>query len=190
MELAAPALPAQHSFLERIIGTALLRSEIYDEIKRDPNATFQGGIVVLLGSAAGLFWKIMDDSLWAMAIPLVLPMSLLGWVLSTALLFIFAKCLFARSTTWDMANWLLRTMAFATAPNLFYLLTPNNVLGAVLGFGISLWVLASTLVAIRHGLHISTGRAIWVWFGTGLVLAMVGVIATIFMIVIVMSAFA
>jgi hypothetical protein len=190
MELAAPALPTQHSFLERIIGAALFRAEIYDEIKRDPNATFQGAIVVLLGSAATLFWDVMDDSIWSLAIPVVLPLYLLSWVVSATLLFIFAKYLFARSQTWGMADWLLRTMGFSTAPNLFYLLAPNNVIGLLLSFGISFWVIATTIVAIRHGLQISTGRAIWVWFGTSLVLAMVGVIAAIVMIAIVMSAIA
>jgi hypothetical protein len=185
MELAAPALPNQRSFLERIIGAALLRSEIYDEIKRDPNATFQGATVVLLGSASYLFWDAMDNPLWV----LVIPLAPLGWLVTTTLYVVFAKYLIVRHTTWGMANWLLRTIAFASAPNLFYLLTPNNLLGGVLGFLVGLWSLAATVVAIRHGLNVSVGRAIWVWFGTGLVLAVMAMITSIFLIGMLMSAY-
>jgi hypothetical protein len=174
MELVASPPPATHSFFSRIVGASLLRSEIYDEIKRDPNATYQGAVVVMLVGAASAAWKTVDNPIWA---GLVLT-NLATWLISTIVIFIFAKYLFTPRTKWGMADWLLRTNAFATAPQILLFFTAYFVWwqALLLQMGIWLWALIASIVAVREGLQISTGRALWVMIGTAIILAIAVVI--------------
>jgi hypothetical protein len=166
MELASPALSTQHSFLERIIGAMLLRSDIYDEIKRDPNATFQAAIVVLLGSIAGIFQQSMDNPIWVAFIPL----NLIFWPLMAAKDVICAKYFLARRTTWEMADWYLRTSGFVFAPNLLMFVIPAEGPVSLLRLLVFFWNGAAGVIALRQGLQLgSTGRALWVWFGSAFI---------------------
>jgi hypothetical protein len=163
MELAVTSRPDQHSFFERLIGAALLRTEIYDEIKRDPNATYQGAFVVLFAGAAGIVQQSMENRLWVVFIPIYL----LVWPLMTAVYAVCAKYVLARGTTWEMADWLLRTLAFAFAPNLLLFVIPAEGPASLLRTLISLWSGATGLIALREGLQLgTTGRALWVSFGS------------------------
>jgi hypothetical protein len=186
MELVASPPPETHSFFSRIVGAALLRPEIYDEIKRDPNATYQGAVVVMLAGAASAVWRTVDNPIW---VALIFT-NLISWLVSTTILFTFAKYLLTPRTTWGMADWLLRTSAFATAPQMLVFFTPYLIWwqGALLQFGIAVWAWIATILAIRQGLQISTGRALWVWFGTALILSVVAGVAFIAVFGLVVSA--
>jgi hypothetical protein len=105
-----------------------------------------------------------------------------SWPLATAWFFMWAKHVFARSATWDMADWLLRTLALSYAPRLFFAFQLYIALGLFwpIIFAIYSWQLVMTIVALRHSLEINIGRAIWVWLGTVIlstVMLFVGIIA-------------
>jgi hypothetical protein len=188
MELVASPQPETHSFFSRIIGAALLRPEIYDEIKRDPNATYQGAVVVMLGATASAVWRTMDNPLWA----LMIFGSLASWLFTTTIYFIWAKYLLAPGIRWGMADWLLRTNAFATAPQLLLFFIPYFVWwqAGLLQFAIFAWGLIAGIIAIRQGLHVSTGRALWIWFGATVMTAVVLVVVIVAGLVVVVSAWA
>jgi hypothetical protein len=186
VELVATPPSERRSFLGRIIGAALLQSEVYDELKQDPNATYQGAVVVLLAAFARVANQIVDKPIWVVAVPLVLLM----WPVSVTFYFLCAKYLLTPQTTWGMADWLLRTYAFASAPQILLFLTPFIALwqGALIALGVLFWQLGTTIMAVRQGLQISTGRAIWVWFGTGLILGVIGGVSLFAAVVVVISA--
>jgi hypothetical protein len=156
VELVATPPAERRSFLGRVIGTALLQSEVYDELKRDPNATFQGAVVVLLAAAARLTNNIVDKPVWAILVPLALLM----WPVSVTLYFLSAKYLLTPRTTWGMADWLLRTYAFASAPYLLLVIAPIFPLwqGALFSFAVMLWQLGTTIMAVRQGLQTQAGQ--------------------------------
>jgi hypothetical protein len=163
MVIVAPALRKKHSFAERIFGAFLLRTEIYDEVKRDSEAITQGVVLVLLAEVC-FIWTSLHNP-YRVAFSLLV---LVSWPLATAWFFMWAKYMFARGTTWEMADWLLRTLAFSYAPRLLYVFQPYVSLSLwwPVDFAIYICQLTMTIVALHYSLQISIGRAIWVWFGT------------------------
>jgi hypothetical protein len=163
MEFVAPALRKKHSLAERIFGALLLRTEIYDEVKRDAEATWQGVVFVLLAELC-FIWTSLHNP-YRLAFSFVV---LVSWPLATAWFFMWAKHVFARDTTWDMADWLLRTLAYSYAPRFLYGIQPFLYASTWWPFDLAIyfWQLVMTIVALRHSLEISIGRAIWVWLGT------------------------
>jgi hypothetical protein len=163
MVIVAPALRKKHSLAERTFGALLLRSEIYDEVKRDSEATTQGLVLVLLAQLLYI-WPWLQNP-YRLGYGLVI---LVTWPFATAWFFMWAKYVFARGTTWDMADWLLRTLALSYAPRLLFALqmfVPWSLFWP-LSIAIYIWQLVMIIVALRHGLQISIGRAIWVLLGT------------------------
>jgi hypothetical protein len=140
------------------MGVVLFQSDVYDELKQDPNATYQGAVVVLLATFARLMHYILDNPAWV----ILVPFALLMWPISVTVYFLFAKYLLTPRTTWGMADWLLRTYAFASAPLILLFVTPLLAVwqGALIGFGVVFWQLGTVVMAIRQGLQISTGRAL------------------------------
>ncbi len=62
----------------------------------------------------------------------------------------------------DMGE-LLRTIGFASAPGLLLVLGVIPILGNLLSFGISIWMLVAMVIAVRQALDFkSTGRAVGV----------------------------
>ncbi len=62
----------------------------------------------------------------------------------------------------DMGE-LLRTIGFASSPGLLLVLGVIPLLGPLISFGVSIWMLAAMVVAVRQALDFkSTGRAVGV----------------------------
>jgi hypothetical protein len=159
---------ASNTFLQRVIGAMALDTAIYEEVEADRGATAQAFTVVLLSSVAagiGASGNVMSGfgARTVGNICLFSVAALLVWAAWALVTFqIGARVMPEAQTRADVGE-LLRTLGFASAPGLLRILgvMPGVALAV---FGISaVWMLASTVVAVRQALdYTSTARAITV----------------------------
>ena len=147
------------SIVGRMIRAARLEAAVYEEVEHDRDATGQAAIVVVgtsiamgigLGVSAGDFVSL----LW------VIAFGLIGWALYAWITYFVGTRVFAGPET--QADWgeLARTLAFATSPRALLIFGLVPALAAVLLTVVGIWVLITTVVALRAALDFSTGRAI------------------------------
>ena len=140
----------RNSLVGRMIGAAMLDVATYEEVEHDTSATTQAGLVVVLvavaqgiASPAGVISGIVG--------------SLIGWLAMAGLTYFIGTRLFKGTATWGE---LLRTLGFATAPGILYIVGIIPVLGALASLAIMIWVLVAVVIAIRQALDITTGKAV------------------------------
>jgi hypothetical protein len=149
--------------LDRALRAARLDRAVYEEVEADTTATTQAAIVVVVGAVAagiaagagapgGLFSGLVGGII----------SGLLGWAVYAYVAFLVGTRLMPAPET--HADWgqVARTLGFANAPRALL------VLGVVPGFFglislvVGIWVLVTTIFALRAALDVSTGRAVGV----------------------------
>ncbi len=157
------------SWVNRVVGAAMLRSATYEEVEADKGANMQALAVVLVSAvAAGL--SMAEGG--GRAIGYGIIGGLVGWVLWAGLTWIIGTKILPSSETKADLGELLRTIGFASAPGIVRILGGLPLVGWLFELIAGLWMLAAFVVAVRQALdYRSTGRAIlvcvigWlVWF--------------------------
>ena len=154
------------SFVQRMIGAARLNPATYEEVEADKSATMQATVVVVL-SAIGAGVGAIDEGMRGVIV--TIAAALLGWVIWAFLTWLIGtKFLAEPQTKADMGE-LLRTLGFASAPGIFRIFGSVPFVGKLVLLAAWIWMLASTVVAVRQALdYNTTGRAILVcaigWF--------------------------
>ena len=151
------------TFKDRIVGAALLNSDIYEEVEADTGALKQAMLVVVLSSiAAGIgVGAVAKGGFSGVVVGLVTALG--GWLIWAFLTYIIgAKLLPEAGTRADLGQ-LLRTIGSSSAPGLL------RIFGLIPGFTSpvffisSLWMFAAMVVAVRQALdYASTLRAVGV----------------------------
>ena len=163
------------SFVERMIGAARLDRAVYEEVEHDRGATRQAAqVVVLSAAAAGVaalftigFGGLIFISLFA----------LISWALYAYVTYLIGTRLLAGPET--SADWgeLARTLGFAQAPGVLTIVGVVAPLAILVGAVVSIWLLFTTVVALRAALDFSTGRAIGTallgWVALGAIRALI-----------------
>lgn len=156
----------QRSFVDRLIGAARLDSSVYEEVEHDRDATGQAAAVVVAGSIAAGVAAIGDLGVAGLIFGVV--GGLVGWaVYAWVTYFIGTKILAGAETSADWGE-VARTLGFANGPRILLVIGVVSVLNAFVSLIVAIWVLITTVVAVRAALDIGTGRAI--------VVALIGVI--------------
>lgn len=148
------------SFVQRMIGAAKLDPATYEEVEADKSATGQATwVVILSGVAAGI--GAIDEGTKGVVVTIIAV--LLGWVIWAFLTWLIGtKFLGEPQTQADMGE-LLRTLGFATSPGIIRVLGAIPVLGKIDVLVAWVWMLISTVVAVRQALdYKSTWKAILV----------------------------
>lgn len=147
------------SFIERMIGAAKLDAKAFEEIEQDRTATGQAMAVVVLSSLASGVSAVGTLGLAGMLFGTVT--ALLGWVISSALIYFIGTRLMPEETTDADLGQLMRVLGFAQAPGILRVLGIIPFIGPLIGFAVWLWILAALVVAVRQALDYSnTGKAI------------------------------
>jgi len=165
---------ARRSFGERLLGALWLDAAVYDEIEHDPGALPQAAGVVALGAvAAGLGSPAAGGGVGLVA---GLVAAALGWLASTAVVWLVGVYWLKHTSDYPE---LLRTLGFASAPQLLMLLGIVPLLGWLAALAAWVWGLAAFVVAARQALDVTTGRAVavcllalGVWIALSLVLGL------------------
>jgi hypothetical protein len=150
-------------FPDRLLAALRLDKTVFEEVENDKDAMGQAAAVIFLASLAQGLGGIQAQSIPALLGALVglVIVGFLGWLVSTGVIWLIGVKLMG--CTSDYAE-LLRTMGFASAPKILFLIgvLPIGRLGYGLGFLVMFMTIAAAVLAIRHALDVSTGRAVLV----------------------------
>lgn len=149
------------SFKDRIIKSALLDPNIYEEVEADKGAMGQAAAVVILSSVAAGIGAIQTNGIAGLVFATVA--ALIGWLVWALLTFYIGTKLMPEPETKSDYGELLRTIGFASSPGLI------RVLGIIpwtakIVFAIGgIWMLVAMVIAVKQALdYKSTLRAVGV----------------------------
>lgn len=145
---------APRSMTERMIGAAKLDIDVYEEVEADGSATGQAAGVVAIVALCSALGGIAGG---AQGVFGGLVAALLGWALWAGITYLIGDKLLGGTATWGE---LLRTLGFAQAPGVLFLLGIIPLLGSLAVIIVGIWILVTGVVAIRQALDFGTGRAI------------------------------
>ena len=148
------------SFVERMIGAAKLDVHIYEEVEGDRTAIGQAMAVVVLSAVAAGIGSMQAGLRGLVAVSLT---SLVGWFIWGWLTYLIGTKLLPEPNTKADPGELLRTIGFSSAPGMLRIFGFLPLLGGIISFAASIWMLAAMVVAVRQALdYTSTNRAIGV----------------------------
>jgi hypothetical protein len=147
-----PLTQKRRGMVSRMAGAAFLDIETFEEIEHDRGATGQAAAVVVVmavcqaigGSGAGLLAGLGAGLL-----------ALGSWAVFAGIAFLVGQEIFEGEATWGEV---LRTLGFAQAPGVLYLLDVIPVFGFFLSLFVSIWVLVASFIGIRQALDIGNGK--------------------------------
>ncbi|MBM3881039.1 MAG: hypothetical protein FJ387_15180 [Verrucomicrobia bacterium] len=142
------------SFTQRMIGAAALKVPVYEEIERDTTGTGEAAGVVAIVAAASALGGMGQGGAGIIA---GIAGAFIGWLVWAAITLWVGTKLFG-----GMANLgeMLRVLGFAQSIGVIKALAFIPILGPLLGFAGSVWMLVCGVVAVRQALDFTTGKAI------------------------------
>jgi len=147
---------AERNLVDRMIGAAMLDIPTYEEVEADESLTGQAAVVVVLAAiAAGIGSYGGEEPLLGLGLGVVA--SLVGWALWAGVTYIVGDKLLGGTATWGE---LLRTLGYAQAPGVLYVLAIAPMFGGILKAVVGIWLLITGIVAIRQALDFGTGKAL------------------------------
>jgi hypothetical protein len=152
---------------ERMIGAATLTVYTYEEVEADTTATTQAmGVVVLSSIAQGIAGMAQGGASGLVGGTLG---ALMAWFIWAFLVYIIGTKLLPEPQTRSNLGELLRTTGFSASPGVLHVLGVIPVIGGMINFTVSIWMLIAMITAVRQALdYQSTGRAVGVcligWF--------------------------
>lgn len=149
---------AQASVVERAIGAARLDPRAYEDVERDETATGTALSIVVLSAIASGIGNLGNDGVIGLIIGVVF--GVIGFVLYAGIAYLVGANLFATAETSATWGQLIRTLGFAQAPGILYVLGILPAVGGLIRFVVGVWILVATIVAIRQACDFSTGRAV------------------------------
>ena len=171
---------SKNSFKNRIIRSAKLDSNLYEEVEADKSALGQAMAIVVFSSiAAGIgLYKTCGFS----GIITGTMASLISWYVWAYLTYFIGTKFLPESQTQADLGELLRTIGFSSSPGLLRVFYFVPGIGVLLYLISSLWMLVAMIIAVRQALdYNSTLRAVGV--------CVIGYIIQIFILVIIFSIF-
>ncbi len=148
--------------MDRMVRSARLDPQAYEEVERDVGATGQAAMIVLAVAIATGIGRMRDDGIGGLIVGII--SAFVGWIVWSFLTYWIGKTFLKTANTRVTPGEMLRTLGFARSPGVL------NFLGIIPGLGVlvlaitSIWSLIAGVIGIRQALDFSTGRAI----GTGL----------------------
>ena len=150
------------ALVDGMIRASRLDVSLYEEVEKDTNETQNALIVVIIAAAAsGIATAIGAASQPGGNPVLGLVAGILGavlaWAVVTGFVYLVGTRLFGGTATWGEV---MRTVGYANAPGVLNILGFIPILGGLVGLVVGIWVIVTTVVAIRQALDVSTGKAI------------------------------
>lgn len=136
----------------RMMGAAFLNIDTYEEVEHDGEATTQAATVVMLVAACQAVGASGGGLVAAAGAAIV---AFVAWLLWAGITYLVGEKIFQGEATWGE---LLRTLGFAQAPGVLYLLGVLPFLGWIPSLIVPLWIMVTGFVAIRQALDIGNGK--------------------------------
>ena len=126
----------------------------YEEVEADTTATGQAAMVVGIVAVCAAIGGVRGGAQGAIAGVLG---AFISWMVWAGVTFVVGEKLFGGTATWGE---LLRTLGFAQAPGVLYLLGIIPVVGTLVQFAVAIWIMVAGVIAIRQALDFTTGKAV------------------------------
>jgi hypothetical protein len=146
------------SFTDRMVRAAKLEVAVYEEVEADRGATLQAAMVVVLGSLAAGVGSV--GRLGFLGFIVVVVVALGAWSFYAWITYFLGTTILKGEQTKTEWGELARTLGFASAPRLLLALNVIPGLAGLVSTVVALWLLATTVVALRAALDMTTARAI------------------------------
>jgi hypothetical protein len=143
----------RRSLVARAVAAARLDSGVFEEVEADNRATGQAAVVVLIAALA----EGLGSQKGLIGIPVGLCSAFLGWILWSAVTYFIGVTVFKGTAT---LGELLRTLGFAHAPAVFYVLRMIPIIAWLVAPVVGIWVLIAGIIALRQALDIDTWKAV------------------------------
>jgi hypothetical protein len=148
------------SMTERMLGALRLRVDVYEEVEADEKATGEAAFIIVAtslvsGAVNGVLTGTSSGFFGALG-------SFLGWVFYAWIAYIVGVKLFPGPQTKSSWGEIARTLGYANTPRFLIIFEFVPGLAALTRTVVALWVLITTVVALRAALDVTTGRAIWI----------------------------
>ena len=149
------------SITDRMIRAAKLDANLYEEVEADTGALSQAMGVVILSSVAAGIGTIGTTGIKGLVFGTIV--ALVGWFIWAFLTYFIGTRLLPEPQTKADYGELLRTIGFSSSPGVLRVLGVIPMLGNILNFIISIWMLVAMVIAVRQALdYKSTWRAVGV----------------------------
>ncbi|MBN1151668.1 MAG: YIP1 family protein [Dehalococcoidia bacterium] len=181
-------MAAHASLLNRMMRAARLQPALYEEVEADTSATGQALLVVILVSAAtgivagfealafGGGVRFFYGLLYGVATAIT------GWLIWALFAYVVGITILKGPQTSSTWGELLRTMGFASTPELLRIFAVVPGIGGVIAIVGSVWRLLATIIAVRQALDFSTWRGIIVtligWILYMVLISLIGLLAS------------
>lgn len=161
-------------FPDRVMAALRLDGSVFEEVERDQDAIGQAAAVIALAGVAQGIGGLEATSTVSLLAGIVATTiaSFLGWVVSTAVIWLIGVKIMSGNSDFPE---LLRTLGFASAPKVLLLLgvLPLGPARPLLGILVVILTTVAFVMAVRHALDVSTGRAV--------VVCLLGIAASVFL---------
>ncbi len=149
------------NLVDRMVRAAKLNVELYEEVEKDPSSMSQAMAVVVISSLAGGIGSLGVLGLGGILLGLITALA--GWFIWAFLTYYVGTKLLPEPQTKADVGELLRTIGFSSSPGVIRALGFIPVLGGIILFAASVWMLVAMVIAVRQALdYKSTGRAVGV----------------------------
>ena len=149
------------SITDRMIRAAKLDVTLYEEVEADKGAMGQAMGVVVLSSVAAGIGTIGTTGIKGLVLGTIV--ALVGWFIWAFLTYYIGTKLLPEPQTKADYGELLRTIGFSSSPGVLRVLGIIPMLGSILSFICSIWMLVAMVIAVRQALdYKSTWRAVGV----------------------------
>jgi cellulose synthase/poly-beta-1,6-N-acetylglucosamine synthase-like glycosyltransferase len=144
---------------ERMIGAMKADVKTFEEIEQDANAIGQAVAVIVIAALASLIGNMFRYGLGGGFTSLL--SALIGYGVWTVIVVLLGTKVMPEAATKAGFAEGFRVIAFAASPGVFNLLAIIPILGYVIGWVISIWMLIVMVIAVRTVLdYTSTARAV------------------------------
>jgi hypothetical protein len=162
------------SLTDRMMRAAKLDVSLYEEVEADEGAMGQAMTAVVLSSVAAGIGTFTLGGIGGVISGVI--GALLGWFVWSFLIYLIGTKLLPEPQTSSSYGELLRTLGFASSPGVMRVLGIIPLLGGLFLLAAAIWMLISTVIAVRQALdYQSTLRAVGVcligWIVMGIVMA-------------------
>lgn len=155
---------------DRMMGAAMLDADTFETVEHDQDATLQAAGVVLIVAACEAIGTSRQGVGGALAAAVA---ALVAWLAWSGITYVIGDKIFGGTATWGE---LLRTLGFAQAPGVLYLLAIVPILGWPVPLLVSLWIVIAGFIALRQALDIGNGRTFFTMLVGGVVYGVLHVI--------------
>ena len=149
------------SLIDRMVRASKLDINLYEEVEADKSSMGQAITVVVISSVASGIGTIGILGIQGLIVGTI--SALIGWLVWAYLTYLIGTKLLPEPQTKADVGELLRTIGFSSAPGVLRIFGFIPLIGVIISFVASIWMLVAMIIAVRQALdYKSTWRAIGV----------------------------